>query len=399
MLAFPSELQWIDSQYLIILERIKRWVKINTYSKNFEGLNHFLHHFVSDFSSLDGITQLIALPSQTVVGPKGHLFEEPLGQAFSIRKRTQASKQVLLAGHYDTVYTPTHHFQTLNDSQPDIWRGPGVADMKGGLAVLLTTLEAFERSPLANQLGWEVLITPDEEIGSPGSGPLYEEAAQRHHYGLVFEPTLPSGAFVNERKGSISYTLIVKGRTAHVGRDFGKGRSAVFALAHGIEQLNQLNAQDLTVNVTDLEGEGPLNIVPDLALCRVNFRSFSVERLLKTTEQLHQIADQLMKQEGIHVEIIEQARRLPKNFASCQSIFHAYALCAEALQIPFALESTGGVCDGNILAEAGLPTLDTAGVIGGALHTSNEYMITSSLIERSKLATLFLLNLAAGEFS
>jgi glutamate carboxypeptidase len=385
MPSFISELNWVDSQSFILLQRVKKWVEVNTYSKNSEGLAHLLGTLQKDFAVLKGEIASIPLPSYPIAC-----------SALSIRKRPHAPIQVLLAGHYDTVYSPNYPFQTLDDANPLQWNGPGVADMKGGLAVMLTALEAFERSSWKDQLGWEVLITPDEEIGSPGSIPLYEAAAKRNQWGLVFEPTFPDGAFVSQRKGSVNYTVTIKGRAAHVGRDFEKGRSAVFALAYFIHQLNTLNIPELTINVTDLSGEGPLNIVPPLACCHVNCRSFSLELLMQTQEQLKKISHQVMTAEGIKVTLEQGTLRPPKSVEICQPIFDRYAVCARELNIPFVLRETGGVCDGNILTQAGLPTLDTAGVIGGKLHTIDEYLVTASLTERAKLAALFLLNLAAG---
>lgn len=399
MTSYQSWLDWIRSQERTLLDRVKQWVAINSFSWNKEGVEQLLILIHTAFRSLGGVSRFVELSPQKVFHSHQTFHLHPLGRALVISKRPEASIQVVLGGHIDTVYPINSPFQKIEEMSPEIWKGPGVADMKGGIAILLTALEALERSPFAEKIGWEVIINPDEEIGSPGSSFLFEEAAQRHHCGLIFEPSFPDGAFVNERKGSATYTIVIKGKAAHVGRDYTKGRSAVFALARLINQIDSLrNDPDLIANVTDIEGKGPVNIVPPFASCRVNLRSSHTKSLKQASMHLYQIAKEC-EEEGITIEVDQHSFRLPKPFDSnTQFLFQAYAHCADILGIPFQTRPTGGVCDGNILAGAGLPTLDTAGCIGGALHTHDEYMICSSLVERAKLAALFLFKFANREF-
>ncbi|MBX9691454.1 MAG: M20/M25/M40 family metallo-hydrolase, partial [Cyanobacteria bacterium] len=207
MSSYASSLNWILSQESTLIERLSQWVGINTYSLNCTGLNQLLQVLDDAFKPLGGKSQLISLPPYQKLSPTGTLQSHPLGQALSIRSRPSAPIQILLAGHLDTVFSPSSPFQSLQQQDNQRLSGPGAADMKGGIAILLTLLEAVERSPFKDSLGWEVLITPDEEIGSPGSGPLYREAARRHDCALIFEPAFSDGAFVNERKGSSNFTI------------------------------------------------------------------------------------------------------------------------------------------------------------------------------------------------
>lgn len=398
MNKYSSYLDWIDSQEQTLLNRVKQWVAINSFSWNVEGLEKLLSLVESSFRGLGGKSTYVTLQPQKLLG-SDHLFHlHPLGRALVIQKRPEAPIQIILGGHLDTVYPPLSSFQTIEEKTPGIWTGPGVTDMKGGVAILLTVLEALERSPYAEQVGWEVILNPDEEIGSPGSAYLYREAAHRHHYGLIFEPSFSDGAFVSERKGSANFIVSIKGKAAHVGRDYTEGRSAVFALGRLIHRLDQFRRDHhFIVNIADLEAKGPVNIVPPFASCRINFRSSNGKDLEKASKKLFLFAKE-SEEEGISIEIIEEAFRIPKAFDSkTEKLFEAYAHCADELQIPFNTRPTGGVCDGNILAGEGLPTLDTAGVIGGALHTHDEYLICSSLTQRAKLAALFLFKLATKE--
>ena len=304
MNAYTSYLNWIDSQEQTLLSRVKQWVAINSFSSHVKGLNQLHLLLQSAFKILGAEIISLSLPSQKVLGLNGVFEDHPLGQALVIRKRPQAPIQVLLGGHFDTVYPPSTPFQSIEEIKPGIWNGPGVADMKGGIAILLTSLEALERSPFASQIGWEVLLTPDEEIGSPSSAFLYEAAAKRHQFGLIFEPSFPDGAFVSQRKGSATYTVAVHGRPAHVGRDYFQGRSAVFTLMRLIYKLEGLIHEDLTINVADVEGKGPVNIVPPLASCRVNLRSSDSNTLQQVNARLQQYAKEC-EQEGIRIEIVQ----------------------------------------------------------------------------------------------
>lgn len=398
MTAYSPYLNWINSQALTLLQRVKEWVSVNSFSFNVEGLTQLSFLLQSSFKILGCDISLVNLPPQIILNLEGNFHPQPLGRALIMRKRPHAPIQVLLGGHFDTVFSNSHPFQKIDESASDRLKGPGAADMKGGLAILLTTLEALERSPFAEKIGWEVILNPDEEIGSPGSASLFENAAQRHHCGLIFEPSFPDGAFVNERKGSATYTLGVYGKAAHVGRDFQNGRSAVFALMHFIHKLETLRAfKDIIINVADVEGKGPVNIVPPFASCRINIRSSHADELAKVSNQVQQFAREC-EEDGIILKIVQDSFRLPKAFdLQTQHLFENYAVCAHELNLPFQMRATGGVCDGNILAGAGLPTLDTAGAIGGGLHTQDEYLVCSSLVERAKLAALFLFKLATQE--
>ena len=128
--------------------------------------------------------------------------------------------QAVLTGHYDTVYPKESPFQTVRTREDGALWGPGVADMKGGISVMLAALEAFEAHPDKARVGYRVLLSPDEEIGSPGSAPLLERLGREGHVGLTYEPALADGTLAGARKGSGNFHILVRGRSAHAGRDF-----------------------------------------------------------------------------------------------------------------------------------------------------------------------------------
>ena len=140
--------------------------------------------------------------------------EEAHADALKITVRPDAPIQIVLTGHYDTVFPADSRFQTVATRPDGALNGPGVADMKGGISVMLAALEAFETHPDRHGVGWTVLLSPDEEIGSPASAPLLAELGARGHIGLTYEPALADGTLAGARKGSGNYHLIVTGRAA-----------------------------------------------------------------------------------------------------------------------------------------------------------------------------------------
>ena len=179
---------------------------------------------------------------------------------------------------------------------------------------MLEALEAFERSPWADELGWEVLINPDEEIGSPGSKLLLEEAARTNDIGLIFEPSLSDGNLVGPRRGSGNFMITVKGRAAHAGREPDIGRNAINALADFIVQLNSLppGAVGLTLNVGYIEGGGPVNVVPDTAICRFNVRVSNSEDQQLFEDHLELVKARINQIDGISIESRGEFSRPPK---------------------------------------------------------------------------------------
>jgi glutamate carboxypeptidase len=400
MHRYLSYLKWIENEYETMIALVEKWANINSHSENLAGLAEMTSTLQKDFQILEGEMTIHNLPSRIILGPEGNRVEVPLGQALSIRKRPTAPIQVLLGGHMDTVFPISSPFQHSERLDANTLRGPGVTDLKGGLAIMLKALEALERSPYTSQIGWEILINPDEEIGSPGSYHLFEKAARRHQAGLIFEPAFADGAFVSARKGSATYSVIAHGRAAHAGRDFSTGRSSIYAIAHVIRELEDLNQNDegLTINIGHIRGGGPVNIVPDLAICHLNMRALTTETMLLAKEKVDQIIEKCSKRDGIKIEIFEEYSKFPKPFdGNTQALFEQYQSCAEKLRIPFHLRESGGVCDGNTLAANGLPTIDSAGAVGGGMHTEEEYLILPSLVERSQLTALFLFKIAIGD--
>ncbi len=393
-------LRWIDSQRRAMRDQVETWANINSGSLHRTGLEAMAEALTDAMAPLDAEAHRHELPPWETIDSHGEVTAKPLGTALSFRKRPDASRRVLLSCHMDTVFGPQDPFQQTERLSSHRLRGPGVADAKGGLVVLRTALEAVERSGVADGLGWEVLINPDEEIGSPGSRRLLEDAASRHHLGLVFEPTLASGRLASERRGSGNFTLVVRGRSAHAGRSFDAGRNAITAMAGFITALDALNtrAEDLIVNIGEVEGGGPVNMVPDLAVCRFNLRYTTRSQEAIVRGELDQLIRTLHAKDGIEAYLHGGFTAPPKPLDEPTRLLCDHIrCCGDALDIDIAWEPTAGVCDGNRLAAAGLPNVDTMGVRGDGLHSAEECMEVDSLPERAKLTALLLIDLARGE--
>jgi len=382
-----------------MLWRVVDWAKINSYSLNVAGLAEVTDAVMQEFSGLGGEVRRHDLPPSAVVGDRGQIIQRPLGQAITIDRRPDAAVRVLLNIHLDTVYPPGDSSQTLTGEGGKL-RGPGVADAKGGLAVMLTALEALERSPEAARIGWRVVLNPDEEIGSPGSGALLAEAARDCHFGLLFEPALPDGALVNRRRGSGNFSIIIRGRAAHAGRDFASGRSALLAAAKIAMQLHSLNASvpGVTVNIGAIDGGGPANVVPDLAICRINIRTTETSDEQAVLQRVRGFVSELNSMDGISAELHGQFSSPPK-IADERTLrlLDAIVGCGKDLGLNLTSRASGGASDGNRLAAAGLANIDTLGVRGDRIHSPEEFMVVDSLVERAQLTALLLLKIAAGD--
>jgi glutamate carboxypeptidase len=397
MKELHQQLQWIDKEAENMTRCLIHWSDLNTGSHNHEGILKFCSLLEQSFAPIADTIERLPLPKLDSINERGEKFSSPSCPALRIRKRPHAPLKIFLGAHMDTVFPSDSPFQEAKIRGDGTLQGPGVADIKGGIVILRTALEALERSPFAESIGWEVLLNPDEEIGSVASEAVLTDCGRRNHLGLIFEPSLPDGTLVSERKGSANFTLSVRGRSAHAGRDFFDGRNAIYAMTHVIHGLESLINQErgLTVNVGEIHGGTAVNVVPAFAQCRFNIRSHPSDNMEEILEEVTRLVDSCQKRDGFSCELFGKVTRPPKPFdPPTQQLFAAVKHCGEELGLPIHWRPTGGVCDGNILAAAGLPTIDTLGVRGDKIHTHDEYMIIDSLVERTRLVALLLMRLA-----
>lgn len=325
-------------------------------------------------------------------------------KALSIRVRPQAPVQVFLNGHYDTVFDAGDPFQNCHWLDSDTLNAPGATDMKGGLIVMLAALEAFEGTPAAaaGRVGWQALLTPDEEIGSHGTKPLFAQAAKEHDLGLIFEPARPNGALVRSRMGIGGGVVTCRGRAAHAAKIPNDGRNAIVALAEFLVGASRIPDEmpGVLLTVGNIRGGGPAtNVVPDFAQSELDLRVTRMDQVEPLLARLRALAEPINAREGLRLEIDARINRLPKECGPVEeTVFAVWKAHASALGLG-TLEwvHTGGGSDGNLLSAAGLPNLDGLGPIGDGLHSAREFCRISSIAARAQLAALFLHRLALGE--
>lgn len=386
-------LDWISTQKMEMVHLAEKWSSLNTGSNNIGGLEQQAKLLEESSSILGGKSELVALPPRTLIDDSGEQLLRPVGPLLSICKRPKAPIQILLNGHIDTVFGIDHPFQKTSWPDAHHLRGPGIIDLKGGLVILLKTVEALERSAwFTERCGWQIVFNPDEEVGSTSSAPFLREAAKGKVGGFVFEPMLPDGAFVNQRYGSTNYAITVRGRAAHVGRHYTEGRSALAAAARLLLSCERENSATTIVNAGAIRGGGPSNVVPDFALLRMTARFKTVKSQVAFNKKLKAFLDKINKEEGLQAASWEETNRGVKPFdAKNKALFGTLKVCGQELKRPIEWRASGGVSDGNILAEAGLPCIDTLGAAGSGIHTPEETLEVDSLVTQCQLATLLIL--------
>ena len=397
--ASQRMLDWIAAQHGRMLEQLIDYASLNTWTFNPAGITALTERINRNTHDIGGERFLQQVWPFEQLDARGHTQSRPLGPVFLISHNPQARRRALLCIHLDTVYPPSPSAQPVQTDAQGRLLGPGVADAKGGLVVMLTAVEAFIRTPFAKDYGLEIVLNPDEEIGSPGSGNILADVAKRCEVGLLYEPAMPDGSLVDRRRGSGNFAIVLHGKAAHTGRDFAAGRSAMLAAAQLTVALHGLNEKlpGVSVNVGSIDGGGPANVVADLAICRVNVRTSEPADEATVRAAMLQMLDAISAT-GIIAEIQGGFASPPKiPDARGSALLAAAVACGSELGLNLSLRPSGGACDGNRLAAQGLVNIDTLGVRGGEIHSPGEFMIPASLVERAQLSALLLVKLAAGE--
>lgn len=399
--AEQNLLNGVAAKYDNRVATLLAWSSQNSGSHNPEGLTAMRALLRGYAQKLPGVIIDQNLATGECITPHGEKQVVTYEPALEVSVRPEAPIQLVLTGHYDTVFPKDFHFQAPRYIGVDIVNGPGTADMKGGLLVMIDALEVFEQSENAGNIGYTILMSPDEEIGSPGSAPRLMELGRKAHVGLTFEPALADGSMAGARKGSGNFAIIVRGRAAHAGREHHIGRNAIAACARFITCLDDLNGQreNVTFNVAKVDGGGASNIVPELAIGRFNVRVKEDGDDAWVLEHLAKLTTKINKMDGITAEMTGGFTRPPKPMSPANAQVFDWVKSAGALlgqDIRWA--PSGGVCEGNNLWAAGCPNVDTLGVCGGAIHSDREFVKLSSLTERIQLTALILMKLANGEF-
>jgi glutamate carboxypeptidase len=381
-----------------MLDRVLGWAAINSGSRNLKGLDAMAGLLGDAFAALPGDVALLDPGPVDSMRPDGVVEALAHGRNLRVTVRPDAPVQLLFTGHMDTVYGADHAFQAVSWREDGVLNGPGVADMKGGIAVLLAALGAVEGTPGTAPFGYDVVINSDEEVGSGGSAALLAEAAHGKRAALTYEPSaLPDGTLAGARPGSGNFSILIEGRSAHAGRNPEEGRNAIVAAADLTLRLAAIGRPGLSVNPARIDGGGPNNVVPDRAILRVNMRPRSAEDQAEAQSAFDAAVAAVAAEHDVRIQLHGGFGRPPKPVdKEAQKLFELVRACGADLGQQIGWRPSGGVCDGNNIAACGVPVVDTMGVRGGAIHSPDEYLIVESLGERAALSALTILRLASG---
>ncbi|MEU5696192.1 M20 family metallopeptidase [Actinosynnema sp. NPDC020468] len=299
--------------------------------------------------------------------------------------------RVLLLGHHDTVW-PHGSLETHPFSVEDgVLRGPGCFDMKVGVVMALHAAAALD-----DRSGLSILITGDEEIGSPLSRPLIEDEARGCEAVLVLEASADGGALKTRRKGTSLYRVRVEGRAAHSGLEPEKGINAGVELAHQILALTGLADPERGTSVvpTALSGGTTSNTVPAAAGVAVDVRVWDLAEQERVDREIRAARPVLP---GAVVRIEGGVNRPPLDAEASAGLFALASELAERLGLaPLTEAAVGGASDGNFTAGLGVPTLDGLGAVGGGAHADHEHVIVAEVPRRTALLHALTAALLAG---
>ena len=368
-LDLPSLRTWVEQRQGGWLEPLEDLVRCESPSGDPDGLKACAQIAERWFRSEAGVSE------------SGLVSDAPV-PALVMRLRGSGGPSALLLGHLDTVWD-TGAFKPLFSMSEGRVEGPGVFDMKGGVVVALAALAGLHQGdhPPGDLT---ILLTGDEEVGSPSSRELIQEEAKRHTAVLVLEP--PQGRSVKiARKGIGGYRVTVYGRAAHAGLDPERGVNSVVAMAPLVAEVAALARPDLgtTVSPTVLRGGTRTNVIPAQAVLDVDVRFAIAAEAERVEQAMRRLA---VAVPGSRLEVEGGANRPPFEPKSSSRLFALAKEVAAGLGWK-ALEgaSVGGGSDGNFTAALGVPTLDGMGIVGGNAHAQGEWAQLDSIPDRAAL--------------
>ncbi|MDR5699003.1 M20/M25/M40 family metallo-hydrolase [Agromyces aerolatus] len=334
----------------------------------------------SDLAAVAASARTLAALGTELLGRAPEVVE--LEGRTHLRWRFGASTRVLLVGHHDTVWPlgslATHPFAVVDG----VLTGPGSFDMKAGVVMALHAVAG-----LAERDGVTLLVTGDEELGSPTSRTLIEHEATGADAALVLEASGPGGALKTERKGVSLYTVRVHGRAAHAGLEPERGVNATVAAAHATLAIAALAdpAAGTTVTPTVLHSGTTGNTVPAEAAITVDVR-------LRTAAEQDRVDLAIRALEpavpGSTITVDGGPNRPPLEAQASAALFRRADRLSVTLGLPAPTAvAVGGASDGNFTAGIGVPTLDGLGAVGGGAHADDEHVIVGELAPRTRLLT------------
>jgi len=318
------------------------------------------------------------------------------GLAVALRELGRIERTLFLLAHMDTVFKegsaaarPFH----IKDGRA---YGPGVMDDKGGIVVALQALQILKQSNFKDYGQITLLLDASEETGSEAASALIQKVAKTHDVVLNLEPGRPADGLVVWRKGSATAVVEVTGKASHAGVAPELGRNAAMEAAHQILQLGQLGDAEkkTTVNFTVINAGDRINVIPDHAVAKADVRAAVPEEFDRVEKDLARVsADKLIADTQVTTRLERGLPPMPQTPASDKLVAMAQGIYGE-LGRKLTVEGTGGAADASLAAAVGVPTLDGFGIVGGNIHTPEEYAEVESVVPRVYLLTRMLMELS-----
>jgi glutamate carboxypeptidase len=307
-------------------------------------------------------------------------------------RKSHPAGQLLVLGHYDTVYsTGTLRKMPFHVSAGKAY-GPGTFDMKAGIVQALFALETLQRSNTSLRKRLVFLWTSDEEIGSESSRKLLETEARRSDAVFVLEPSFgPRGLLKTARKGVGQAELIVHGRASHAGLAPEQGINAIHELARQLTRIAKWNdvRRGVTINAGIVEGGTRTNVIPERARAVLDLRALCVSDMRSLEARLHGLRP---LQKGARLEITGGFDRPPLERKMSAALFSRAQSLAKQMPLSLGECTVGGGSDGNFTAALGVPTLDGLGAVGDGAHSSREHVLINTMPARAALLAALLSN-------
>src|SRR2546425_34450 len=304
--------------------------------------------------------------------------------------KSRPSNQLLVLGHYDTVYSSGTLARMPFRVKGSKAYGPGTFDMKAGIVQALFALQAIQQAEIPLRKRIVFLWTSDEEIGSESSRKIFETEARRSEGVFVLEPSFgPRGLLKTARKGVGEAELIVHGRASHAGLAPQEGINAIHELARQLGRIEKWNdlRRDLTINAGIIEGGTRTNVIPERARAVLDLRALRVSDMRGLEVRLH---DLRALQTGARLEITGGFDRPPLEHKMSESLFARAQLLAKEMNLSLGECTVGGGSDGNFTAALGIPTLDGLGAVGDGAHSAREHILINAMPTRAALLAALL---------
>jgi len=395
--------KFLDGQKEEMVALLKNIVEINSGSRNAPGIDSVGGILSGRLTKLGFKEEFISAKADTVeiAGERKIRTSGP----HRILRKAGKGKKILLMGHLDTVFEPVSDFlkfSRFSETSRDSTVGPGVADMKGGLVVIVFTLEALNQTGLLKDKDITVFFNGDEETGSKTSKQRIFEEAKKADYCLNFEEgrDVPYGGIVVARKGTAGATITCYGRAAHAGNQHYLGINALVELSQKLVELSKLSdyKRGITVSpgVIDLGPFAKSNRVPDFARAEVDFRYLDPADTSYLRSRVEEICQKVYLRNPWTGEAAQTELNFEFNFPPMQPDTARYRWAGEVLSlacllnVPAGVKGSAGGADASIAALAGCLTLDALGPVGGATHTTDEWVHLNTLPDRAKLTALIL---------